>query len=109
MLAFPALHKGGCKEEENLCLSICNRKLFYHPNVVKLLFDKNCESWTSQSSVPGDRADAGDKAIPGKLSRTLPLFHLMFGCTDTWWQLGVGNGKLKKKKNFSLSFGICFL
>lgn len=89
--------QGGCKEEENLCLSICNRKLFYHPNVVKLLFNTNCESWTSQSSVPGNRADAGDKVIPGKLRHLLGHHHNsicpMFGRTDTWWQLGVGNEK----------------
>lgn len=89
--------QGAFKEEEKLCLSLCNRKLFYHLNVVKLLFNKNCQSWTSQSGVPGDRAGAEDKVIPGKLFHQLGL-HWSAVCqtldgTDTWWLVGVGHEK----------------
>lgn len=95
--------QGGFKEEEKLCLSICNRKLFYHLNVVKLIFNKNCQSWTSQSDVPGDRADAGDNVIPGKLFHLPACRHSpicqKFDRADTWWLLGVGD----EKKDFFYS------
>lgn len=107
MLGFPALHREDLKRKRNFVLAFVTGSFFYQLNIVKLLFNKNCQSWASQSGVPGDRADAGDKVIPGKLFSTYSDFivvpsakRLIALTPGGCWELETKNNL---KKDFSPS------
>lgn len=83
----PGLYREDLKRKRNFIT--CYGKLFYQLNVVKLLFNKDCQSWTCQRGAPGTE-QTEDRVIPGKAFSTSQDFccHPIcqtFDGTDTWW------------------------
>lgn len=94
----PGLYREDLKRKRDFIS--CYGKLFYQFNVVKLVFNKDCQSRSSQRGAPGSRADRRQS------NSRKSVFHLpglccgpicqTFDRTDTWWLLKSRKQKIKK-------------